>query len=217
MAIQFPANPTIGQTYTSANGTWSWTGVKWRLVLVANSSAVNSHIIPAHNEIYDLGHSTLRWRDLYLSGNTLNLGNTAISSSGNTVSLSSSANANAAVSLTVSTLQLGTGANSVTLIPTATGIQQSVAGTVTSAMGATGATGPAGTSASILVREEGSLITSSVTELNFIGNAITATASGGAVTITVTAQQGGTALNADGGIPSSQYGGISVLDGGTIV
>jgi len=35
------------------------------------SGKITSHLIPDNNMIYDLGASTNRWRDLYLSGNTL--------------------------------------------------------------------------------------------------------------------------------------------------
>jgi hypothetical protein len=35
---------------------------------------VSSNIVPSANEIYDLGSETRRWRDLYLSGNTIRLG-----------------------------------------------------------------------------------------------------------------------------------------------
>ena|GEM_PF-3306411 len=40
---------------------------------------VGSHLIPTANVTYDLGTSALRWRDLYLSGGTLNMGTTAMS------------------------------------------------------------------------------------------------------------------------------------------
>lgn len=45
---------------------------------------VNSSIIPDTTETYDLGSATNRWRDLYLSGNTINLGGVTLSvSNGN--------------------------------------------------------------------------------------------------------------------------------------
>jgi hypothetical protein len=53
--------------------------------------------------------------------------------------------------------------------------------------GATGAPGPAGTSANIAVYDEGGLVVSSVSSLNFVGSAVEATANGSNVTITVTA------------------------------
>lgn len=49
--------------------------------------SVNNHVLPAANVTYDLGTSTQRWRDLYLSGSTIKLGNTSISSTGNSLIL----------------------------------------------------------------------------------------------------------------------------------
>jgi len=40
---------------------------------------IDGHLVPAINETYDLGDSNYRWKDLYLSGNTINLGGTLIS------------------------------------------------------------------------------------------------------------------------------------------
>jgi microcystin-dependent protein len=40
---------------------------------------VEGNIVPSACNVYDLGTSNLRWRDIYLSGNTINLGGTAIS------------------------------------------------------------------------------------------------------------------------------------------
>jgi len=42
-------------------------------------SAIAQHIVPAEADVYDLGSEDLRWRDLYLSGNTLYIGGIAIS------------------------------------------------------------------------------------------------------------------------------------------
>jgi hypothetical protein len=47
-------------------------------VTFADLSAVTQSIIPAANVTYDLGTDSLRWRDLYLSGNTINLGGATI-------------------------------------------------------------------------------------------------------------------------------------------
>ena len=41
---------------------------------------VGSHLLPESDETLDLGSSTQRWRDLYLSGSTIHLGNTLITS-----------------------------------------------------------------------------------------------------------------------------------------
>jgi hypothetical protein len=88
------------------------------------TTSINASLVPASNVTYDLGSSSLRWRDLYLSGNTIDLGGTAIKSSANGVSFTSVANAAAAVPLTVSSLQIASATgNVVTLQATATGLQ----------------------------------------------------------------------------------------------
>ena len=48
----------------------------------ANLTAVSTNIVPTANNIYDLGSTDLRWRDLFLSGQTINLGGATISSDG---------------------------------------------------------------------------------------------------------------------------------------
>ena len=46
----------------------------------SNLQAISGHVMPSANVTYDLGSSTRRWRDLYLSGNTINLGGSTIGS-----------------------------------------------------------------------------------------------------------------------------------------
>jgi hypothetical protein len=48
-----------------------------------NPASVSQSIIPDTNETYDLGTSSLRFRDAYLSGNTIHLGNAQITSDTN--------------------------------------------------------------------------------------------------------------------------------------
>jgi hypothetical protein len=50
----------------------------------AKLAAVTGNIIPTTNEAYDLGSSTKRFKDLYLSGNTLNLGDQTMSKTSTT-------------------------------------------------------------------------------------------------------------------------------------
>lgn len=45
-------------------------------------SSVGEHILPSTTETYDLGSATKRWRDLYLEGQTINLGGTKIQKNG---------------------------------------------------------------------------------------------------------------------------------------
>ena len=65
-------------------------------------TSVSSHIIPDANETYDLGSPTNRFRDLYLSGNSIDLGGTTITSDGSG-------------GLVLEKLQIGTGTQIVTL------------------------------------------------------------------------------------------------------
>lgn len=53
-----------------------------------NTISLSTSIIPNENETYDLGSLTNRFRDLYLSGNTLKLGDASLSASSETLSLS---------------------------------------------------------------------------------------------------------------------------------
>ena len=53
----------------------------------ANLESIASNLIPSANVTYDLGTSEKRWRDLYLSGTTINLGTTTISANASTGSL----------------------------------------------------------------------------------------------------------------------------------
>ena len=47
---------------------------------VVFNARVNSHIIPAANDTYDLGSASLRWRTLFVSASTIDLGGATISS-----------------------------------------------------------------------------------------------------------------------------------------
>jgi hypothetical protein len=74
-AFQTYANLTYGpDSYADAN-------------VQAYLAAFDGNIIPSANITYDLGSSTNRWRDLWLSGNTINLGSALLSAVGNTIQL----------------------------------------------------------------------------------------------------------------------------------
>jgi hypothetical protein len=49
--------------------------------------AINTSLLPGANLAYDLGSDTFRWRDIYLSGNTIYLGGSTITSNGTAVVL----------------------------------------------------------------------------------------------------------------------------------
>lgn len=54
-----------------------------------SGAIVNGHLLPTANDTFDLGSPTSQFKDLYLSGNSLHLGSTVISSSGGSVQFSS--------------------------------------------------------------------------------------------------------------------------------
>ena len=54
-----------------------------------DGASIGGHLIPDANETYDLGSSSYKFRDLYLSGTSLNLGSATITASGSSVVLPS--------------------------------------------------------------------------------------------------------------------------------
>lgn len=61
---------------------------------------VGGDILPSSNVAYDLGSSNYRWRDIYLSGNTINLGETTISRDTATGGIKVSSDSGAALDFT---------------------------------------------------------------------------------------------------------------------
>jgi hypothetical protein len=58
------------------------TGISTSVIDVKGSIDISGHILPSTTLSYDLGSSTQRWRDIYLSGNTIDLGGTKITKDG---------------------------------------------------------------------------------------------------------------------------------------
>ena len=54
----------------------------------ANLETITGNLSPSANVTYDLGTPDRRWRDLYLSGNTINLGGASISADNNNITFS---------------------------------------------------------------------------------------------------------------------------------
>jgi hypothetical protein len=78
--------------------------------------SITGNIVPTANEVYDLGTSSNRFNDLYLSGSTINIGTTAISvTSDNEIDFSDSANTSIKRKLVVDEIELGTGNDKVVL------------------------------------------------------------------------------------------------------
>jgi hypothetical protein len=101
--MSFPVAPSNGQialvngvSYTYASATNSWTrniGVQGNVnasnvtagnltvttsLEVSGNSEFTGNLLPSANITYDLGSATNRWRDIFLSGNTINLGGATI-------------------------------------------------------------------------------------------------------------------------------------------
>ena len=51
----------------------------WGNASIKGNLDISGHILPALNEVYDLGSNDYRWRDIYLSGNTIDLNGTKLS------------------------------------------------------------------------------------------------------------------------------------------
>jgi len=107
---------TIGKTFVNYSGTWVEIGnaatvvdviadadadTKVQVEVTADSDKIefttdgtkrleidaSGHVIPAANETYDLGSASNRFRDLYLSGSSIDLGGVSITSDGSNISL----------------------------------------------------------------------------------------------------------------------------------
>jgi hypothetical protein len=110
----------------------------------ANLLSISSSIVPAVNTAYDLGTPAQRFRDLYLSGSSLDLGGASIKyNAANGVGFFSSMMSSTCVNVQVASLELKTGGNVITLIAGASGLN-TVTGsgnsTVISPVGGGGAT-----------------------------------------------------------------------------
>lgn len=49
--------------------------------------AIAANLLPVANGVYDIGSPNLRFRDMYLTGNSLYIGNTVITSAGNSIAI----------------------------------------------------------------------------------------------------------------------------------
>lgn len=69
-------------------------------------STISSNLIPSADSTYDLGSAAAKWRDLYLSGSTLNLGGLAIKDQSGTFSVADSAGTSVTFDLSGSQSQI---------------------------------------------------------------------------------------------------------------
>ena len=98
MAINFPSNPSNGDIYSAVGRSWQYnaSASAWESLaennvtltglglanhdqLTVNASGeFGNALVPDTDITYDLGSSTKKWRDLYLSGNSIQLGTRSI-------------------------------------------------------------------------------------------------------------------------------------------
>lgn len=79
----------------------------------ANLQSISTHVIPNANVTYDLGTSELAWRDLYLSGNTITLGDSTISTDAGSISFQD--NTGQQTRIIAGTVQIGSGNTAIVL------------------------------------------------------------------------------------------------------
>lgn len=79
----------------------------------ANLLFVTTNIVPASNVSLDLGTSERAWRDLYLSGNTITIGNSTISTDAGAIAFQDTSGEQ--VQISASTVKLGTGNTAIIL------------------------------------------------------------------------------------------------------
>ena len=81
MAVNFPDSPSNGDNFTANGIVYIYNSTKgvWAKQSTTVPPVVTGHVLPDSNEVYDLGSSTQRFRDIYLSGNTIYLGDTILS------------------------------------------------------------------------------------------------------------------------------------------
>ena len=101
MAINFPDSPSNGDTFT-ASGTvyvYSTANSYWSKQSSTIPLAVTGHVLPDTTLTYDLGSATHKFKDLYMDGNTLHLGDETIKSGADGIEFAK--------------MKVGTGSNSI--------------------------------------------------------------------------------------------------------
>jgi hypothetical protein len=93
-SISFPSSPSNGDTYSYDGLTYQYNSTKnkWSVVSTTtitgiSPNAINQNLVPSANVTYDLGSTTNAFRDLYLSGSSINLGGATITANGNAITL----------------------------------------------------------------------------------------------------------------------------------
>ena len=107
MAITFPVSPTHGDTFVASGTTFNFDGVKnkWS----PSHAPFSANVLPLTDSSLDLGSPDKKWKSLYLSANTMFLGD------------SGSISAGPGGEISMPAMKIGSGANTIKLGVSATG------------------------------------------------------------------------------------------------
>lgn len=99
-SITLPTNPSDGDTFSNDGTTFIYSSSKgkWRIKKNVTAQSVNvdsnvnlasltASIVPSTANTYDLGSALKPWRELYLSSNSLNIGDAVVSADGTDIQL----------------------------------------------------------------------------------------------------------------------------------
>ena len=100
MSINFPDNPVTSDVFLLNGVLYVWSGDRWDASVAPGPTgptgpqpdlgALSVSLLPSSDLAFDLGASDARWRDLYLSGSSIFLGDAVLSSSDGGLSIASS-------------------------------------------------------------------------------------------------------------------------------
>ena len=112
MPLTFPTSPTNGQTVTLSGTTYTYNATKgvWEATASGGGFVAGSfseHILPDANDTYDIGSASNKIRDIYVSDNSLHIGDHTMSADSEGINIPA--------------LKLGTGSNRVKLTANAEG------------------------------------------------------------------------------------------------
>ena len=163
-----------------------------------NDVSITGDLIPTSNVTFDLGSSTMRWRDGYFAGNSITLGNTVIkNTSGNTIGFFGPNGTTPATidASSIDTTQIANGTSSLSVVSSGGNIRANVGGSTVQTISSGGAniTGTLGVTGNItgsFILGNGSQLTGiDATSIQNGTSNVRVTSSGGNVTTSV----GGTA------------------------
>jgi len=82
MAVNFPDSPTNGQVHVvdGVNFVYNTSNTYWQKQGTSVPPVITGHVLPDTTLTYDLGSATHKFKDLYMDGNTLHLGDETIKS-----------------------------------------------------------------------------------------------------------------------------------------